>query len=206
MINIAEKIFHTTLFLLRLDKPNLFNSVRKTFTLHRLAEKDIGIVASCYRSRELIKERLEAGYTAYWLEDKQRCVHVHWYAINEFYVWDIRCKICIPIESCYVFDVFTDPGFRKQGLFGGALAGSIVKKRLTSDGSLFALTQHYNAAANISFSRLGFVKVAELSLIQIPPIRRYSIKKNSLKETRLKIIRVRNKPLCLDLDAVRIVK
>jgi hypothetical protein len=91
-------------------------------------------------------------------------------------------------------------------LFRDGLARSIAKEDLCSDGSIFALTQHYNAAANKAFSRLGFVKVAELSLIQIPPIRRYSIKKNVLRETHVKIMHIHNKPVCLDLNAVRIVK
>lgn len=206
MINFSEKFFHSTLFLLRLDKPMLNYRLPEKFTLHKLIEKDIDIVAAAHRSKEIIKGRLESGHSAYWLEYDQRCVNVQWYAVNEYFVWDIRSSVTFPKGSCYLFDGFTDPNYRKQGLNKGALAGIIESEKLLANGSIYSLVQDNNPMGWKFLMKFGFGKAAEISLIQIPPIRRYSIKKNGLREMHVKIMRTHNKPVCLDLDAVRIVK
>ena len=207
MMNLREKVFYHKLYLWCLNHPQQVKDFAPKATLHRLSEADVDTVAAAHRNKELIIERLRAGYKAYWLERDKKCIHIHWYGVSEYFVWDIRCTLSIPEDKYYVFDVYTDPEFRRHGIFGYALRGSMEKEGIPLSGTIYMLTRYNNQTANTAFERLGFEQIARISLTQIPPVRRFCIYKNGDKQAYLKIMKfLRNRPVRLELSTIRFVK
>lgn len=206
MVSFKEKIFASTLFLWRLETLAAFKGADEGIELKKLVQGDIKSAVISIRNADLLKERLEAGQAAYWVKMNKQNVHMHWYAYKHFYIWDIRTDILIPEGTCYLFDVFTDSAYRKRGLFKRALANSLKKENMFKNKSVFILTQKHNVAANASFHKLNFRRLATISLFQVPPLRWYRIIANSSQKNLVKIMGLHNMPIRLYLDSVRMVK
>ena len=205
--NIKNKFFNTKLYLWRYhDSSKMKLKTNSVLDLRKLKFDDIDIVASNYASSKLITERLNQGYTGYWVKNGHKCVHLHWYARGKFDVYDIRGTVLLPYDSRYLFDVFTDSNFRKQGIFRSALMKSIVKEKMAIGSSIFAFTRVGNVSANAFFFYAGFKKVAKVSMLQIPPFRRYLIYSHGGKQSQNLLMKIKNKPVLIDLNSLKFDK
>jgi len=196
------------LYLWRLDLSAGLGHRSAEGTLHKATESEMDVMAEAHRDPELVKRRLDAGHEAYWLECDGACVSIAWYATGKYFVWDIRSELLVPLDSLYLFDIFTVPEFRRKGLFRSCLLMSLeVHKCGGGVREVYALTRTDNVPANTCFRRLGFDRVATVSLLQIPPVRCYRLAhENGKRSSLLRLMNVRTKPAVLNLEDLRFVR
>jgi len=173
---------------------------------HRTSKAHLNGRFASYRDDELLDHRLDAGFKGFWFEYDATFVHAHWYAMDGYDVWDIRCKLLIPHGAFYLFDVYTVPGYRGHRFFQEALACSTSDIAQTESSTVYALTQARNAPANAAFLRAGFQVDALITFLQFPPLRYQSLQRDDMRQQRLRVMRLRNAPLSLDLGQGRFVE
>jgi len=181
------------------DKHHDVRKIQNDFHIRRVSENNVNIISKAYRNEEIIQSRLKEGYTGYWIEQENKCIHVHWYAAGVYYLWDIRGNLIIPEGSYYIFDVYTAPEYRRLGYSDVAITYSILEKIVSQTGTVYALTQERNNAANFMFARIGFKNSAGIRFIQIPPVRYYRIKNGYIIKRYIDIMKLHRDPLAIDL-------
>lgn len=204
-MRLSSKFFFTTLYLLRMDKDCPEYSLPEGYTIHKLAEDDIDTVAAAHRSREVVEERLKSGDIAYWIRHKDICINIQWYSVKDYYVWDLRAVVSFAQGSSYLYDGFTDPAYRGKGLNKAALSSLIFDAGLLSHGSIFSITQKSNPMGWGFLEKFGFHRAAEVSLLQIPPVRIYTVNHDNKTECHLRLMGLHTRPIHLDLDSIQVV-
>ena len=202
-----EKLFKTDLNVKRLETPDDPPECTDEGTVHRLTEADISVVSVAHRDKELVQRRLAEGCMAYWLEIDGACAAVVWVATERYYVWDIRADILLPPDSIYLFDAHTVPEFRKRRLMKKCRIKCFESLKEKGLRKAYVLIRMDNTAANVSTERGGYELLGVVSLLQIPPVRRYSIQlADGQRRGMLRLMRVRNKPAVLNLNELRFEK
>jgi ribosomal protein S18 acetylase RimI-like enzyme len=204
-MRLKEKIFLTTLYLLRMDKECPEYELPQGCELKRLIKEDINIVSAANRDRKTIEGRLGSGDVAYWVERHGGCVNIQWYSSYNYFVWDIRSTVIFPKGATYIYDTYTCPKFRRKGVNKAALSGLIRDAGLLVDGPIFSLTQKKNAMGWGFLEKFGFERKAEVSLLQIPPVRYYMLRKAGDRQIRVRIMTMHNTPEVFDLDSIRFI-
>ena len=204
-MGLRDKFFFSSLYLLRMNSDCPRYDLPDGYTIHKLVDKDIQIVAAVHRSEEIVEQRIEREDIAYWIRHNDACINIQWYSIRDYYVWDIRSMVSFPHGASYLYDGFTDPAYRGKGLNKGALSRLIFDAGLLSKGPIFSLTQKSNPMGWGFLERFGFLRTAEISLLQVPPLRIYTITQHDVVNRHVVFMKVRTEPLRIDLDSIRIV-
>jgi len=202
-MRIREKLFSTTLYLLRMQGECPVHELENGFTLKRLEEREIDAVSIAHRDRKTVEDRLAAGDVAYWVDHNGRCMNIQWYSVHDYFVWDIRSLVTFTPGSSYLYDGFTDPEYRGKGINRASLSCLIRDAGLLRNGSIFSLTQKSNPMGWGFLEKFGFQRVASITLQQIPPIRRYIAEFQHKSISRIQFMKRHNEPMRLDLDRVR---
>ncbi len=202
--HLRSRVFSRKLYLWRNE--NLVGSATAGDALltHRFRREDLDDRFRDYRDRQLLINRLDAGYTGYWFAYRDIFIHAHWYAEATYEVWDIRSALIIPEGSRYLFDVYTAREYRGRGVFRAALASSCADLFASQGGTIYALTDVRNTPANAAFTNAGFDGCASIAFWQLPPFRFHVIEKVEYTQHHVSLMRLRN-PMCtIDLTDIRI--
>jgi hypothetical protein len=201
-----DKVFKTRLNLWRLEGPPVLKDSVLKADARKLSLNDVGAITAVHRNEALVRKRLNDGHFGCWLEIGGACAHVAWYAIHRYSVWDIRCELLLPEGSSYMFDVFTAPAFRRIGAASLCMRKAFTLEDHPGRNNTYALIRVDNLPAEVAASKIGFERVATVSLIQFPPVRLYNlIPGNGVKQSLIRFMQLHTKPARLDLENLAFV-
>ena len=196
-----EQLFRIELNLKRIEVADVLPGRVDVGHVRRLTDADIDVVTAAHRDKGLVRRRLDKGYIAYWVEIDGACVQVMWLATKRYFVWDIRADILLPPDSVYLFDAFTVPEFRRKGLTNMCTYKCFQSLKDEGIRKAYVLIHTDNVPANIQTERTGFELLGLVSLLQIPPVRKYMIRlADGQRRHMFHLMKIRTKPALLNVD------
>ena len=197
---LRNTFIHSKLYLWKREYLGKAVTDGQTLIMHHFQKEKLDDRFDIYRGKEILKDRLDAGYTGYWFEYNNTFVHAHWYSSGQHDIWDTRCMLVIPPNALYIFDGYTSPEYRRKGFVTKALEASCSDMFSSNQGMLFCLTQPKNVLVTPALAKIGFKRYGEINMWQAPPFRYHIIQIGVHIQRHMRLMNLRNSPLPINLE------
>jgi len=126
-----------------------------------------------YQSRKAIEKRFKKGDRCFVAEIDSRIAHYTWLCFGEEYLPSIEKRVRVKENEAYIYNVYTVPSFRREGLFSFVLGQ--VLKQLQDSGykKLWVSVLSNNLSSQNAFEKMGFEKETEIEYLRFLIFKKY---------------------------------
>ena len=118
-----------------------------------------------------IQRRLEAGSRCYAARVNGNIASYGWVSFKEEYVGELKLRLRLLLGEAYIWDCFTLPAYRQQGLYSALLAYNLSALEADSVCRVWIGADAENIVSQRGIERAGFWHVADMVLARALAIR-----------------------------------
>ncbi len=126
-----------------------------------------------YQDRKAIERRFKKGDRCFAAEIDGRVAHYTWVSFGEEYLPSIEKRIKVRENEAYIYNVYTVPSFRREGLFSYVLGQILRRLHDSSYKRLWVSVLSNNISSQTAFEKLGFKKDKEIGYLRFLAFKKY---------------------------------
>jgi len=124
------------------------------------------------------EERIKLGHILILAQINEKYVHYTWIVLGKTYasINDIEIKISLNSKSAYLYDAYTIPDYRGQGIFSKSMWKILNYLDDMRIEKVYAIIRYNNLPSLRVFKKFGFKKIGEVNFTKIFYLTFYKVK------------------------------